>query len=104
MADLNHPLPTSHVFFFVCKTHPHVIWFHHLIGFIPVYLLQSPADVIYPLLFTVRTVVLTIPHLNPAWVCSDHLTPYVISLVHVKYEVNVPLVFMWRLAMSVFMY
>ena len=50
-----------------------------------------------------HTFVRIIPHLNPAMLLptsqSVLLYPF---LVHVKYEVNVSLVFMWQLAMRVF--
>ena len=70
-----------------------------LIGLIPVYLLQSPVDVIYFSRFTSRlnsmhTIVLTIPHLNPTMLLPTPQSFLLYtSLVHVKHEVNVPLVF-----------
>jgi hypothetical protein len=106
MADLGRPLPPI-----IFLQRPSLILcnflFHHLDR---VNTLLPPVDIIYPLLFTSRlnsmhTVVLTIPHLNPTMLLptsqSVLLYPF---LVHVKYEINVPLVFVWRLVMRVFLW
>jgi hypothetical protein len=104
MADLGRPLPP--IIFLQHPSSCNFLLFHHLDR---VNTLLPPVDIIYPLLFTSRlnsmhAVVLTIPHLNPTMLLptsqSVLLYPF---LVHVKYEVNVLLVFVWRLAMRVFL-
>ena len=62
-----------------------------MIGLIPV----PPVDVIYPLFFTSRlnlmhTVVLTIPHLNPAWTMLLPISQSALLYIPSSYEVSIP--------------